>query len=114
MTRSALIPETVWLSSRTLDALDEFGLVSGREHAAWLFGRFFEDAVEIHMVDGWVSGDRDSGEISRDLQLERRYQGDGLQLVGHLHSHACWVDWSPEDDAAGQGLRVSLAGRSSA
>jgi proteasome lid subunit RPN8/RPN11 len=96
--KRALIPETVWLSSNALDEIDDFQPTSGRECAAWLFGRRFHDRVEVHAVDGWVRGEPWSVLLPRDPQLELRHQDDGLQLVGDLHTHPSYADPSPEDE----------------
>jgi hypothetical protein len=75
-------------------------LSSGREHAAWLFGHLDAEAVEVHMVDGWLRGERDKVEVRRDTQLERRYEQNGFQLVGHLHTHPCDQHHSVGDERA--------------
>lgn len=97
-TKPALIPETVWLSGRVLDEINDFGLTSGREHAAWLFGRRFDDAIEVHAIDGWTRGDEDSVTLHRDIKLERSYANDGLTLVGDMHTHPCWTNQSSKDE----------------
>jgi hypothetical protein len=97
-TKPALIPETVWLSSNALDALDDFGLRTGLETGAWLFGHRFDDAVEVHVIDGWTRGDEDCVSLHRDIKLERSYAKDGLTLVGDMHTHPYWTDESANDE----------------
>jgi hypothetical protein len=96
--KRALIPETVWLSSNALDAIDDFQPTSGRECAAWLFRPPLPR--QGRGSRGRRLGQRRTMECPASPRSAARVAPPGRRVAAGrcLHTHPSYADPSPEDE----------------
>jgi hypothetical protein len=112
--KRALIPETVWLSSNALDAIDDFQPTSGRECAAWLFGRRFPTGSRFTRS---TAGSEANHGVSCFPAI--RSSSCATRTTGCSWSVTCTPTLptptqAPRTNGHGRVMRANLAGRSSA